>query len=500
MNRRTLVFLVLLFGVTLALRLSFIYGADTYSADGYYYLRLIEHVAFEGEPLAYDELSYGGRVVLSSPLFLYLMAFLYWLFKAPFILQLAPQLFVSSLPLVVFFIVRTMTQRFDAAFFSALLSAFVPVVFSWTLFSLSPLTLSLPLSFLLLLLFTRTSSSSSAVPFIIVMVALSLTHPSSILPLTGLLFYLGISRLAGFRVEKSELELIFFSTFFLLWVHFLLYKRAFLVHGLAFIHQNIPLALLSRYFTDISLSTALLQIGVYPLLGGVYAISKYLFRTKDKSIFPFLSLSIAIALFLWFRFITPAVGFMYLGVCLSILSGPAYLQLVSYVEKTKFSRYSPVFIGVLFILIIPTLVVPSMYFASGERAAVVSPALADALDWLRGTSSPDDVVLASPGEGFVVESVAARKTVMDTSFLLAPDASLRLKEVERMFMTSFPTEAVALFNKYGVDYILVSPQAHRRFDVDKSLYSIPCLQEVYNKRNVVIYRSRCKLSVTPSVI
>lgn len=471
-------------------------GTDYFAPEGYFYFRQIEHMASEWELLSYDELSYGGRFVITSPFFLVFMAFWYFLFPSVSTLQIIPQVFVALLPMTVFLTVREMTKRNDAAFFSALMSAFIPVVFAETLFSLSPLTLALPLSFLLVYFFLR----NTAVPFVVCAVALALTHPSSIIPIFGFLFYLIISRLAGFKVERPELELILFSTFFTLWIHFLFYKKAFLVHGLSFIHQNIPAALLSRYFTEISLAIALLQIGVYPLLWGIASISKYLFKTKDKLVFPIISLSLAVTLFLWLRFVAPSVGFMFLGVCLTILAGPVYVEVAAYFTKTRFSSLAPFAAVAAFLIVIPSLVLPSIYFAGQQRITLVSPALFDGLQWLRGNSSPQDVVLAVPSEGFVVASIAGRKSVMDTNFLLAPDAPERFADVERMFTSSFPTEAVALFNKYGVDYILVSPAAQRRFDVDQSLYSIPCLEEVYNQRNVVIYHSQCKLSVTTSVI
>ena len=496
MEKRTIFFLLLLFVGTLALRLALVAQTGTFAPEGYFYFRQIEHMASEWEMLSTDALSYGGRPVIASPLFLLIMAVSYFFFPSVATLQIIPQVFVALLPVTVFLTVREMTRRSDAAFFSALMSAFIPVVFAETLFSLSPLTLSLPLSFLLVYFFLR----SSAVPFIVCAIALALTHPSSIIPIFGFLFYLIIAQLASFRVERSELELILFSTFFTLWVHFLFYKKAFLLHGLSFIHQNIPVALLSRYFTEISLHIALLQVGVYPLLWGIASVSKYLFKTKDKLTFPILSLSIVVTLFLWLRFITPSAGFMYLGVCLSILAGPMYVEAASYFAKTRFSRFAPMAAVILFLLIIPSLALPSIYFAGQQKAVIVSPALADGLLWIRSNSSPHEVVLAVPSEGFVVASIAERKSVMDTNFLLAPNADERLADVERMFTTSFPTEAVALFNKYDVDYILVSPAAQRRFDVDKNLYSIPCLEEVYNERNVVVYQSHCRLSVTTSVI
>lgn len=497
MKRWEVVLLVLLFVIPLAARLYFVSSTEYFSPDAYFPIRLTEHIAEHGIPLHDDALSYGGRTLLVPPLFPYLLAFFSFIFPASFVFKVVPQLFISLLPIVIFFIVQRVTARSDAAFFSAVLSAFIPIIFSKTLFSVTPLALALPLTFFALLLFISPPRKTTLVLFIISVVALSLLHPSSIFLVTGLLGYLILSRIESIHLEKSELELIFFSTFISLWIQFLLYEKAFLMHGFALVRQNIPPAILSTYFTDVSLFSALIQIGVIPLVGGILCVYKYILKIKNKYIYMYIAQAISLIIFIWLRFIPPPLGFMYLGVCLCILSGPSYISFVSYVKKTRFLHASSLALCGIILLIVLSLVVPSMYFARTERDATVSPSLYMAMLWLNNRTQSGSTILAAAPEGHLIAAVAERKNVLDDYFILAPHSDERLVDVGRMFTSLFPTEAVALFEKYSVDYILITNTTMTLYGVrDLPYRDASCLSRVYDRGDVRIYRSRCDIEVT----
>ena len=495
MKKREVVIIGLLFIAVFLLRIYFAFKNPHFSYDSYFDFRIIEHIAETGKLLTFDPLAYGGRPVIVLPLFYYLLGLLAWLFPLQLVLKVAPQLFLSFIPVIVFLIVGKITNESNAAFFSALLSVFVPVIFVDTLYSLSPITLAIPLLFFILFIFLHIEKETSVLFFVLVITALSLIHPSGIILLIAFLGYLLVSMIEKLKLEKAEVELIFFSIFVFLWLMFIFYKRAFLFHGLALLQQNIPQEIVSRYFTHISFTGALVQIGLLPFFGGVFAIYKYLFNIKNKSLYMYISLAISVTLLLWFRLIQPSLGFIFLSVCLCILSGPAYVFLIRYFKKTRISHFAPFFTLVIWLLIIPLMVIPTLYLAAQKGS--LSPPVYDAMIWLQTHTPEDSVVLAAPHEGHALAALSDRKTVIDDYFLLITDAEERLNDVTRAFTTPFATEAAKLFGKYDVDYVLFSKEAKAAYSITYLAYkNEDCMNEVYNQNGVVIFNTRCRIKIT----
>lgn len=489
------ILVVLVFG----LRMYFVGQTETLSYDAYYQLRLAQHVAETGVPLRHDPLSYGGRTQLVSPFFSYVLAVPLALFNDQYYVIALTQLFMSLIPIIVFFTVRAVTNSVGASAASAAFSAFVPVFFSKTLHSLSPLTLAVPLTFLALLFFLRISQGARwLVPnFIIVTIALSLLHSSGIFFVAGLVGYLIICKIESIRFEKAELELIFFSAFLFLWLEFLMFKSAFLVHGAAVVWQNIPSSIISQYFADVSISFAFIRIGVLPLLGGLFCIYLYLFSIKDKRVYLYIALSVAVALAMWLRLVQPVSGFLYLGVCLSILSGPTFAKASAYLRKTRFSWLTPIAITAFVLAVLGSLALPAVYLASEESVTTVPVGIIDGMEWLNKKTPTNITVLASLREGHLVTGVAMRRNVVDDKFILREDAEERLIDVEQMFTAPFLTKAAQLFEKYDVDYIFFSDAARLSYNLSKLPYEAePCISQVYQNAEVVIYKSRCRVETT----
>ncbi|MBI4153245.1 hypothetical protein HY497_01865 [Candidatus Woesearchaeota archaeon] len=493
MKKRDVVLLGLLFLTVLSLRIYFAFKTPYFSYDAYFDLRIIEHIAETGRLSVQDPLAYGGRTVIVLPLFYYLLGLLAWIFPLQLVAKAAPQFFMSFLPIVVFLIVEKITQKSPVAFFSAVLSAFVPVVLVDTLYSISPITLVVPLLFLALFVFLHIDKKTSAFYFVFIVAALSLVHPSSAILIIALIGYLFISMLERLELEKPELELIFFSTFLFLWLLFIFYKRAFIFHGFALLQQNIPSEIISRYFTHLSFAGALVQIGLLPLIGGVFALSKYLF-IKNKQLYMYIALAISVTVLLWLRLIQPSLGLIFLSISLCILSGPTYVYLVRYFNKTKLSYLYPLFIITAWLLVIPLLVVPTLYLAGQERG--IPDPVYEAMIWLKENTPEDSVVLAAPPEGHALAGIAERKTVIDDYFLLIKDADGRLSDVNRAFTTPFATEAAKLFVKYDIDYILFSRDAEAAYSITSLAYKDEeCINKVYDRNGVAIFRTRCRVEV-----
>src|SRR3989344_512021 len=142
MKKQTILLaLIILFSFIVRIVISFHsdYFADD---DSYSNLRLIEMMRDKTNLITYDPLSYGGRDVITPQLFHGIMAILAFI---PFSLKLFPEIFISTLPLIIYFISLELTKDENSSF----ITAFIPIVFSSTVNHLSVYSLALPLMLLM---------------------------------------------------------------------------------------------------------------------------------------------------------------------------------------------------------------------------------------------------------------------------------------------------------------------------------------------------------------
>ena len=120
-----------------------------------------------------------------------------------------------------------------------------------------------------------------------------------------------------------------------------------------------------------------------------------------------------------------------------------------------------------------------------------------ALSWIKENTPSDSTVLGTLNQGDIIKAIANRKNVLDTNFLLANNPSQRAYDIERIYKTQYKTEAIALLNKYDINYILFSNQTKSKFKIDKINYinDKKCFALIYDQE-VKIYKSLCKLQQT----
>ena len=88
-NKKLLVIFLLVF----LFRLYFSFQTNYFSDDtSYSYMRQLDYIKYNHVSMSYDELSYGGKQVLPSPLFPYI---LYIFSLIPFGLKIIPQLIIN---------------------------------------------------------------------------------------------------------------------------------------------------------------------------------------------------------------------------------------------------------------------------------------------------------------------------------------------------------------------------------------------------------------------
>lgn len=494
MKRSHYALLIIIFLLALSTRIYFSFGTENYSSDkAYFMLRQIEHIQQTSKPLYDDDLSFSGRRIVFPPLFGYLLAFLGLVFSNDFTAKFFPNLFASLLVFFAYLIARKISKNSAVALLTAFISCFIPVFFQQTFNSISVYSVVVPLFFLLMYSFMNIKKQKWVYCYVITIVMLTLIHPSAILFIVGLWFYLLLTKLEKLKHTKAELEIVIFSSFFVLLSQFIMFKKIFLFHGPLVIWQNIPKELLSNYFAEISILHAIYYIGVIPVLCGVYVIYRYIFKQKSKHVYLLIAFIFSFALLLWMRLIEVNAGLVFLGVIMALLFSEFLGLFLAYAKKTRASRFVSLFWAGLFVLIIITSVVPSLSLAQKTLRTSVTEQEIDALNWLQQNTHEDAVIAATVDEGNLVTEVAQRKNIADSNFLLIRDAKQRVEDLKRIYTTFSLTEAVTLLNKYHAHYIYFSPKAKSAYGISELKYTDDnCFEEVYS-RKVKIYKSLCRM-------
>jgi len=210
-NKRVLFLLFFIFVLVFTCRLFFAFSSSNLESGAYFHLRQISHISQTGFPLFEDNLSYGGRLLFFPVLFYYLLAFFNLFLSLDFVVRFFPNLFLSSLIFIIFVSVRRFFSNDYYALLTSFIAGFIPVLFSSHLFSVSPLSLSLPLIFLSLFFFLNLSKKNFSMFYLFFVLLAAFTHPSVFFLIFSLLFYLLFKFLVGFRTDRAEVELVIFS-------------------------------------------------------------------------------------------------------------------------------------------------------------------------------------------------------------------------------------------------------------------------------------------------
>jgi len=486
--------LLLIFLITFSTRIYFAYQTPHFSDDAYFHLRQINHIREHGLPMTYDELSYGGRSLINPPLFHYVMAFFDLFLPIQFIAKILPNLFGASSLIAVFLIAMHITKSKMASLFAAFISAFAPLFFSQTINNVSPFSLFIPVLFFASYCLMRIQDHKSYITaFVILSFALPLIHHIAFLFLVGRLFYLLLTTIQHLAPSKAEVEVVLFAVFSIFWLQFLIYKNAFLEHGLYVIWQNIPAEILGNYFSDVNLGSAIYQIGIIPFVFGILVMGHQIFKKKNKSTYLFFGYALATGLLLWLKLIPFEPGIMLLGIILAILFSQFFQTFIIYLDNTKVHHLKLPIIILFLVLFGLSSIVPSLIGANRG----VSDALTEedylALSWMKTHTKDNPLVLASLSDSYAVEALANRKTIANPNFLLVDNINQRFSDFRTLFTTSYETDAVRLLTKYDIRYIFLSKRALTDFNIQSLSYldNAKCFDRI--EEQFPIYEVLCEI-------
>ncbi|MBI2102561.1 glycosyltransferase family 39 protein [Candidatus Woesearchaeota archaeon] len=496
MQRKTAYWLTAIIIVTFIARLAIAQLVPNFTYESYFTFRQVENIAETGLPLFEDELSYGGREITFLPFFYYLGALFTLFLPLNAVATILPNLLLALLPLLVFLISRTISNSEEGSLFAAFLAGFLPVVFA-TANNFTVDTLFIPLALFTTYTFLKIDQPRYLYLFLGSFLICSLTSNATFLLVMGFIIYLLLSILENKKISKGEIEVILFSSFFFIWTEFLFFKNLFAKEGVKFVWQNIPQAILSQYFPQISLFQAIILVSVIPFIAGIYIVYQALFQLRNTRAFLLISLAISTSLLTWFRLIQFRLSLMFFGVLLTILFAMFYDDFRAYLAKTKLTKKQQWIAPLLILLLLPTTVLPAI--ANALQVQTPSDSEINAFIWIKEHTPPETGIVSRLEEGHLVTYYAQRRNLMDDRFGTVSDVGTRLADMNTLYHTTLQTLALGLLNKYDLQYIILTSHSLKTEEIDSLRYlNKKCFEMVYNEgdeydNGARIYHVRCTL-------
>ncbi|MBU0536198.1 MAG: hypothetical protein KKE20_04490 [Nanoarchaeota archaeon] len=493
--RKSHYILALILFITLATRLILAFQTPQFTGpESYFAIRQIEHISSTGFPLFHDDLSYGGREDIFTPFFYYFMAFFDLFLPIGIVGKVVPNLLVSLIVILVYMISKDISNDEDASLFSAFVAGFIPVFYKETLNTISVYALAFPLMLFMILCFLRITKKDYPYYFLISLLLLVLTSPSVAILLLGFVFYMALVKLEDHRQSRVEIEVILFSIVFTVWIMFIIFKKAFLMHGPLVIWQNIPPEILKIYFSQTTIIGAIYQIGSLPISYGVYAVYDHLFRNKERKFYLIIGMAFSTGFLLWLRLIEVGLGLMCIGIVATLLLPKFYKFSFDYLKKTRFARFKTLYLLSLFVAFIFASVIPSIVSGMDAVDRSLTDSEYQSFIWLKQNTKEDSIIISSAEKGTMIASVSERANIADMRFLLQKDATQRINDIRKLYQSRFETEALGVLTRYGVDYIYFSDKEKNDFSVDDLVFTEnrQCFSLEYDK-DIKIYKVGCEL-------
>jgi hypothetical protein len=492
MAKKDILPLLLIFAAACTFQLIFVFTTPFFSStDSYMHLRIAEDLKESIIPKFYDPLSYGGRELSYSPIFYYIFLIFSFMFNSEIAAKIFSTLLVCSMVFPVYLISKKLTANKNISLLTSFLSAIIPANLALTFNTFTPYCLMIPL--ILFAIYFIMDDNKYTAHFIYISVIGAFIHPSFILLIIAFVLYLILIKISGFEISKGKIEMMLFSTLMAFWVLFIVYKNAILLNGISIIWQNTPETMLRHYFSGMSIFHIIYEIGLVPLLAGIFVIYKYTSHKLNKDIYILVSFVFSTALLMVLHLLKPSIGLAFSGIIITILFSVFLSDIWKYLANARFGIIRIALLSAILIALVFTNLVPSVVYAhkSAEESDISDKA--EALKWLSENSNPSDVVVSSMNEGHLVTFFAKRPNFIDENFIGQQDASIRLEDADTIYKTSYSTEAIPLLNKYDAKYILFSPETASLYNIDGLKFlNENCFETVYDK-DVKIYKSLCRM-------
>ncbi len=483
LNKRAYSYLLIILVLSLALRLYFSLQSSHFSSDeAYFHTRHVQYILDNKVPMTYDPLSYSGREIPYPPLYHYIIAAFSWLFKVELILKVLPAIFAVITSLIIYFIAYELTKDKIAALFSSLFSAFIPVFIATTLNSASIYSIVMPVFFFIIFCMIKLREERTYLVYLAIFsILFPLMHSSSFLLLLSMVVYSLILVSENLLIRKTMKEVMIFSALAILFIQFLIFKKAFLTYGISILWQNTPDNILASYLQSFSFTQAVYGIGILSSVLGIVAIFLIFFTSRKESHILIVSIFLSTLVAILSRLLSPGDGILFLSLTLAILSSLTISRLLSYIDISKISRKRNYFIYSIILLSLVLAVFPSILAAGSAMRDVPAEIDIEALAWIRDNINDTITIAALPEEGNLIANLANKSVVADSYYLLAPDPGERIMALSRLYESKSEFEALDITQRFGIDFIFVSEKAKSKYNITDLGY-ITSVKRCFDRR------------------
>lgn len=477
-------YMFVVFVLILLIRLLIAFSSSEVTYDSYYHLRKAQEIAEHGIPQWHDTLSYGGRELIYLPGFHYILALLSFLLPIQVAAKLLSNIALSCLVPITYLISSRITKP-QSAFFTALATAILPITFLPS--DISVESLFLPLAFIAIYAFMRIKEKRYLYIYLTVIFILSFTSSATIILIIGFLAYMLLSTIEGKKISRAQGEVIIFSLLFYVWTQMIFFKKLLQQQGISFFWQNTPPQILQQYFPSFS-SIDLLLIGIIPLITGLYVVYKAITSLKDNKAFLIISMVITSIALVWGRMLSYDIALSFIGICFAILFALFYEEIHVFIKQTKVAIWHTL----IPIFVVLVLVGSTGYTLYDQVQSQQTPQDLDVFTWLAQQGNSNSITLATLQEGHLITHYAKHQNVMDSKFVLIDNSEMIYKDLTTMLTTPFQTKAVELFDKYDVEYVVITSETNKLYEEEFPSYTRECFKKIYDKQSQ-IYQITCTL-------
>lgn len=494
MNEKKVYFLLFLVSLSVfIIALSTFINADFFS-DDYSYFELLQakNIANTGFPDYNNVLVVASNRFVFMPLYEYLLGAVFAFFGSVFSLKVFQALILALIPIGVFRLSYELRGEHFPALLSAMIGAFVPVIWQLSSNSLS----KIPLIIVLMLFSTEFYLKSLANKkflglFYVFFIILSLTSNVSILFVCALVFSIFLSSIDNKKINSTEIELLSFCFAVSIFVVIITYGGQISNIGTKVIWLNTPSPVLSLEYQDFNLAQLIYSLGIFPMIYGSYSIYLLTMAQESKKRDYVIMSFVLMGLFLlWLKMVSWKIGFSILGIYLAVQFTDFFISLRSSINKSKIARFKQHIYYVAIVFFVIGSLVPSLFYVRSSLDKFADQNLLSAMVFLKEKSEDGQAVAIHPSESHLFQYISSRRVVIDSNYIALISPEDRYFGLKKIFTENFETNAREILDELGVSYVFLTLATRKDYNITELAYAkgSPYFEIIYNDGDNLIYK------------
>ena len=238
-------------------------------------------------------------------------------------------------------------------------------------------------------------------------------------------------------------------------------------YGLEVIWENLPLRMMNETFRSFSTLDLIFSIGLVALFFGLSGLYFGIVKEKEKWTYLLGAFMLGILCLLVLQLIPFSDGLIFLGLSLGTLSAISIKRLWLYSSTLKIRSLGQ-FVRLVLLVVLPVFIILGTLSFTSNYSGIDTKTV---LDFTSLKEMPLGVVAADVYEGHLITTLAGKKNIVDTSFLLAPKPLERLNDLELLYTTGSAATAYGIIDKYKIKVIYLSGESQQKYEIEELKYA-----------------------------